>query len=106
MNNPDQISESLETVFWVKILKLFDANPGSGMEKIWFRDKYPVSATLNFFIANPNPNLPAKMNAGSGSETSIFQMTFFSPHLGGVLRRGPAHHDGSARRRPGAHTAA
>jgi hypothetical protein len=31
MNNPDHISDSLETVFWVKFL---DANPGSGMEKI------------------------------------------------------------------------
>jgi hypothetical protein len=34
MNNPDHISECLETIFWVKILKFFDANPGSGMEKI------------------------------------------------------------------------
>jgi hypothetical protein len=32
MNNPDHISESLETVFWVKILKFFDADPGSGLE--------------------------------------------------------------------------
>ncbi len=24
MNNPDHISESLETIFWVKILKFFD----------------------------------------------------------------------------------
>jgi hypothetical protein len=28
MNNPDHISESLETIFWVKILKLFGADPG------------------------------------------------------------------------------
>jgi hypothetical protein len=34
MNNPDHISESLETIFWVKILKFFDADPGSEMEKI------------------------------------------------------------------------
>jgi hypothetical protein len=43
MNNPDHISESLETIFWVKILKFFDAYPGckkfgSGMEKIRIRD--------------------------------------------------------------------
>jgi hypothetical protein len=38
---PDHISESLETIFWVKILKFFDSDPGSGMEKIWIRDKYP-----------------------------------------------------------------
>jgi len=29
MNNPDNISESLETLFWVKILQYFDADPGS-----------------------------------------------------------------------------
>jgi hypothetical protein len=39
MNNPDHVSESLETIFWVKILKFFDADPGwkkfgSGREKI------------------------------------------------------------------------
>ncbi len=33
MNNPDHISESLETVFWAKIFKFFDADPGSWMEK-------------------------------------------------------------------------
>jgi hypothetical protein len=29
MNNPDHISESLETIFWVKILEFFDADPES-----------------------------------------------------------------------------
>jgi hypothetical protein len=33
MNNQDHISERLETIFGVKILKFFDADPGSGMEK-------------------------------------------------------------------------
>jgi hypothetical protein len=28
MNNPDHISESLETSFWVKTLEFFDADPG------------------------------------------------------------------------------
>jgi hypothetical protein len=28
MNNPDHISESLETIVWVKILKFFDVDPG------------------------------------------------------------------------------
>jgi hypothetical protein len=54
MNIPDHISESLETSFWVKILKFFDADldpgilfdPGTGMEKIRIRDKHPGSATL------------------------------------------------------------
>jgi hypothetical protein len=44
MNKPDHISERLQTIFWVKILKFFDADPGSAMEKI--RDKHPGSATL------------------------------------------------------------
>ncbi len=56
MNIPDHISESLETIFWVKILKFFYADPdpgsgifltldpGSGMEKIRIRDKHPRSA--------------------------------------------------------------
>jgi hypothetical protein len=33
MNNPDHISKSLETIFWVKILQFFDADPACG-----FRD--------------------------------------------------------------------
>jgi hypothetical protein len=32
MNNPDHISDSLETIFWVKILKFY------GTEKIRIRD--------------------------------------------------------------------
>jgi hypothetical protein len=28
MNNPDHISERLETIFWVKIIKFFDGDPG------------------------------------------------------------------------------
>jgi hypothetical protein len=46
MNSPDHISESLEIIVWVEILKCFDADPGSGMEKIWIRYKHPGSATL------------------------------------------------------------
>jgi hypothetical protein len=38
MSNPDPISESLEAIFWVKILKFFYADPGSGMENIRIRD--------------------------------------------------------------------
>jgi hypothetical protein len=53
---PDLISETLETIFLVKILKFFDADAdqgifltldqGSEMEKIRIRDKHPGSATL------------------------------------------------------------
>jgi hypothetical protein len=57
MNIPDHISESLETIFWVKIIKFSDADadpesgklfdPESGMEKIRIRDNHPGSATLH-----------------------------------------------------------
>ncbi len=44
MKNSDHIFESLETIFWVKILKFFDADPGqnkfgSEKEKIRIRDE-------------------------------------------------------------------
>jgi hypothetical protein len=37
-NNLDHISASLETILWVEIHKFFDADPGSGMEKIQIWD--------------------------------------------------------------------
>jgi hypothetical protein len=43
--NPDHISESLETIFWVKILKFFD-EPGSRTKKIRIRDKHLGAATM------------------------------------------------------------
>jgi hypothetical protein len=54
MNNPAHISRSLKTIFWVKILKFFAADPGwkkfeSGIRvgKIRIRGvKHPGSATL------------------------------------------------------------
>jgi hypothetical protein len=33
MNNPDHISEGFETIFWVKILKFFDTDVGSGFRE-------------------------------------------------------------------------
>jgi hypothetical protein len=62
MNIPDHISESLETIFWVKIVKFFDADadadpgsgnlfdPGSGMEiGSGIQDKHSGSATLIYY---------------------------------------------------------
>jgi len=46
MKIPDHISKSLGTIFWVKILKFFDSDPGSGMKKSRIRYKHPGSATL------------------------------------------------------------
>ncbi len=65
MNIPDHIFDSLETIFSVKNLNsLFRMRirdpeifwPGSGMEKIWIRDKHPGSATL-FPRKATNPGL-------------------------------------------------
>jgi hypothetical protein len=48
MNIPDHFSGSLETIFWAKILKFFNADPESGIfltkirdGKIWIRDPDP-----------------------------------------------------------------
>jgi hypothetical protein len=46
MNNPDHISESIETIFWVKKLKFFDADPGWKKFGSCIRDKNPGYATL------------------------------------------------------------
>jgi hypothetical protein len=56
MNNPDHISESLDTIFWgLKYLKFFDTDSGSGMKysdpgwkkfRYGIRDEHPGSATL------------------------------------------------------------
>jgi hypothetical protein len=53
MNISDYISGSLETTFWVKILKFFDtdADPDPGSANLFdsgfgIRDKHPRSATL------------------------------------------------------------
>ena len=56
MHNPDHISESLETNFWVKILKFFTADPGWKKFKSEIRNKHPGSATLvysNLEVKNP-----------------------------------------------------
>jgi hypothetical protein len=56
MNNPDHISESFETIFWVKILKFFDVDPGFGMEKIRIRDGKKFGSGMN--IPNPQHWIP------------------------------------------------
>jgi hypothetical protein len=50
VNVPDHISESLETVFWVKILKFFDADPGSRMGKFGSGINIPDPQHLLFFF--------------------------------------------------------
>jgi hypothetical protein len=57
MNITDHISDSSETIFWVKILKFFDADadpgilmtldPGSGWKKFRIRDPGKTSRIRN-----------------------------------------------------------
>jgi hypothetical protein len=55
MNILDSISDSLETIFWVKILKFVKADPVPGMEKIWIRDKHPGHWNTEEFSHNGIP---------------------------------------------------
>ena len=55
-NNPNHISESLETNFGVKILKFFDADPGSGMGKIRIRDPVWKKFRSEIRINIPDPH--------------------------------------------------
>jgi hypothetical protein len=41
INNPNHIAESLETIFWVKILEFFDADPGWKKFESGTRDPVP-----------------------------------------------------------------
>jgi hypothetical protein len=66
MNNPDQISESLETILWVKILKFFDVDTGSEMEKIRVRggkNSDPPGSGINI----PDPQHCFHVFQGCGS---------------------------------------
>jgi hypothetical protein len=63
MNNPDHISESFETIVWVKILNFFYVDPGwkkfiFGMETILIRDKHPGSGTLHTDMRQNKDDVP------------------------------------------------
>jgi hypothetical protein len=65
MNNPDHISESLETIFWVKILKFFDADLGwnkiriryPGWKKFGSGINIPVNTAFVFDYRTPHRDL-------------------------------------------------
>jgi hypothetical protein len=86
MNIPDHISESLETIFWVNLLKFFDADtdlgsgnlfdPGSGMKKKLdpgFEINIPESATLHFrfFVASSVRTYPPDSLTGHPAPVDI-----------------------------------
>jgi hypothetical protein len=58
MDNPDHISESLETIILGEntVFKFFDADPGSGMEKIWIRDPGWKTSDPGSGINIPDPH--------------------------------------------------
>jgi hypothetical protein len=89
MNTTDHFSESLETIFWVKILEFFDTYPdpgifffnrGSGMEKIWIRDrdKHPGSASL--LRIKPSMSVLRALN-------TVPMYSGFDPRKGAILHR-------------------
>jgi hypothetical protein len=51
MNNPDHISQSLEAIFFVKILEFFDADPVSGI--LDGKNSDPVSGMKKTRIRDP-----------------------------------------------------
>ncbi len=65
MNNPDHISESLETIFWVKILRFFDADLGwnkiriryPGWKKFGSGINIPVNTAFVFDYRTPYRDL-------------------------------------------------
>jgi hypothetical protein len=55
MKIPDHISESLEIIFWIKILKFIDADPYPGSGKHFYpgsgiRDKHRIRNTACVFM--------------------------------------------------------
>jgi hypothetical protein len=59
MFNPDHIFKCLETIFWVKILKLFDVGPGSGFGKNSDPGWKNVASDINILDPQHCPRSPA-----------------------------------------------
>jgi hypothetical protein len=80
MNNPYHISESLETIFGVKILKFFEAHPGWKKFESGIRDKHPGSSTLvGISVADLDPGSGAFLTPGPRSGIGFFRI--FQTHI-------------------------
>jgi hypothetical protein len=84
MNIPDHISLSLETIFGIlytliRVRKIL--YPGSGMEKIRIRDKYPGSATLgpSFLTVVWSGSTPAPFPPSCEQIVALSQSSCVSP---------------------------
>jgi hypothetical protein len=71
MNNPDDISERIKTIFWVKILQFFNVDPGSGirdpesgMKKIRIRDPGREKVGSGINILDPQHCMLYSQSAG------------------------------------------
>jgi hypothetical protein len=94
-----QYFRELKNKFLGKILKFFDADPGSAMEKIRIRDKHPGSATLIgvlsdvvchcflFFAYRAGTGGPLFLSAGRRVSTRGFERPFpwYRPHAAGTV---------------------
>jgi hypothetical protein len=73
MNIPDNVFESVETIFWAKKLNLFDADadpgPGSG----------------NFLILNPGSRMGKNSDPGSGINIPDPQLCL--PYYAGIFNK-------------------
>jgi hypothetical protein len=66
MNNQDHICKSLETIFWGKILKFFDADPESGI--LDGKNSLPGSGMENSQIRGPGSGKTSRIrNTGRWS---------------------------------------
>ncbi len=89
MNNPDYISESLETIFWVKRHKFFDADPGWKRFESGIRDKQSrirntaLTFSLSIFLSSPffhSSSLCLRMFSSLHNTLALFALfLLFSP---------------------------
>jgi hypothetical protein len=81
MNNPDHISESLEeTIFVVKRIKIFDADPVSVMEKIRTRERNNSDPGSGINIPDPATlvrSLGLKLNGSEIYSRSVPRRLYF-----------------------------
>ncbi len=92
MNNPDHISRALKPFFWVKILKFFDVDPGSGLETVRIRD--PGWKKVGSGINITDPHHCKKLFKNSISDFAAWKADGAAERLPGILSPRPALRDG------------
>ncbi len=80
MNKQDHISDSLETVFWVNILKFFDADPGWKKYGSWINIPDPQDWYL--LVLSPDKyveGVPVPIMVRNNSQNRITAAVWYSP---------------------------